>query len=226
MTDAELIDRIAGLIDIAEVTPYGDAELKKRITPLLSVRADPKKPPAHLLLDFAEKIEDSALQQQAHILVGMLGYFASGVDRDGNLRENLQGDRHGTRSEAAGKARIIVQRLREHVATQNVVKADAPAISGRSEPSPTAEDKTIRAGVPRFIHAPNHRDVDKRDLAAAINNADAEPNDKRSDNDIAVETFPNKSRKDALKMLDAIKTYEKRRAGRMSAQTSEKRKRQ
>ena len=71
------------------------------------------------------------------------------------------------------------------------------------------EKRIVRANFPRFVHATNHPDTDCRDIAVAINRALAEPNDERSQNQIAVEFLSDESSEKAMKLLARIRTYER-----------------
>jgi hypothetical protein len=60
----------------------------------------------------------------------------------------------------------------------------------------------------RFTYATNHPDADCKDLASQINNALRDPNDKRSQNDIAKDFFSNQQSSNALKVLNRLRKYE------------------
>lgn len=80
----------------------------------------------------------------------------------------------------------------------------------------TNRNPLISADGLKFIFATNHRIANYRDLAVTLNNARSKTDDLRSDNAIAVDFFHTKSREDALKILAAIRVFEKRRSAKAS----------
>jgi len=68
----------------------------------------------------------------------------------------------------------------------------------------------VRANIPRFIYATNHDNPNFRDLAAEINNSDANPEDTRSFNQITREYFTSLSEDEAMNILAAIRQFESR----------------
>ena len=84
---------------------------------------------------------------------------------------------------------------------------------GLDKEAKTTQMANVRANEPKFIHATNHRKMDYRDLAVAVNKAVSDPNDDRSENAVAHE-FCNAStaakKKEAEAILQAIRIYERR----------------